>query len=171
MYMCMHMCVYTFFRCLYMWHVSESSVCFCQSLIAVYHHTSLSSTPLVPLDDCVQTCSLVYLLWLNISSALSPYHWPLRGCPHLQAVTEWAWCVGMGRGGPGYIQTGTSCVGQHRRWQPIWGFEEKREKMLRTGAEGRVEVKRWRKNKQEAKKETNRLQKIWLIECNWSAAF
>lgn len=152
MYMCMHMCVCTHFLGAYICDMYLRAVCVSVNVLLLFIITSLCH----PHHLChrMTVCKLVYLLWLNISSALSPSHWPLRGCPHLQAVTEGAWCVGMSRGGPGYIQTGTSCVGQHRRWQPIWGCEEKREKMLRTGAEGRVEVK---ENKQEAKKETNRL--------------
>lgn len=48
-----------------------------------------------PLECAVANCALVSLL------SLSPYHRPPWGCPHLEAVVERAWCVGMEWGGPG----------------------------------------------------------------------
>lgn len=56
-------------------------------------------------------CKLVHLLSLCILWSLSPYDRPLWGCPHLQTVVEWAWCIRVDRGGPGHIQTGISCMG------------------------------------------------------------
>lgn len=56
-------------------------------------------------------CKLVHLLWLCILWCLSPYDRPLWGCPHLQTVVEWAWCIRVDRGGPGHVQTGISCMG------------------------------------------------------------
>lgn len=107
-------------------YISESAVCVCHSLSAIYycmplpHTTGMCCGLLCP---NVSTC----LASKYILISLSPYTRPLRGCPHLQAVTEWARCVGVGRSGPGNIQAGTSCMGQTRRRQPIWGFKRKRE--------------------------------------------
>lgn len=62
---------------------------------------------------------------------LSPHHRPPRGCPHLEAVVERARCVGVERGGPGEVQAGTGCMNHCRRWQPIWGCEERERRWWR----------------------------------------
>lgn len=91
----------------------------CHSLIAVYCHLCISD------HFCVQTCPPVYRVCLYISFALWPYHRPPCWCPHLQAVTKWAGCIGVGRRGPGHIQTLTGCMDQPWRWQSIWCYEKR----------------------------------------------
>jgi len=165
MYMYMHICMLTFLD-EYMWYVSESD---CHFLLAVYYHMSKSQTTcmscgLANLSNCLSTVCLHLML------SLSPYHWPLWGCPHLQAVAEWARCVGVGRRVPGDIQTVTSCMYQCWRWQPIWGYEE-REKRWWEGDSMREQVmskemkglnkNRWGVNKKSKEKKKIHKRKIF----------
>lgn len=158
MYMCMHMCAQILrVRMLYMWYACEKVVCVCHSCVAVNRRVSNWD------HFCVLWTTVHKLVHqfnrrvCTSHASLWPYHRPLRGCPHLQAVTERAWCIGVGRGRPGYIQTLTSCMEQPRRWQPIWGCEKRETQTYRERerkGERKVRMNRYRRRYRRDEKKT-----------------